>query len=196
MSNTILAKSAKPFFWLGSGLILLGALSIYAPQMSGMTVSVLVGTFLVLAGVIRAMLFWIASSWGSALFRLAFGILAIVAGGTMIVNPSIGLQVITIVAIVYLVVDGLTALAFGLVLPRHAGGAWIIISGVLSIALGVMIWREWPLRGDQAVGVLIGIKLIVDGVVLIALASVIRALDAALFGTPDATPAPSTTAQN
>ena len=32
-----IAKVTKPFFLLGIGLIILGALSIYAPQQSGMT---------------------------------------------------------------------------------------------------------------------------------------------------------------
>ena len=38
MSASQIAQLTKPFILLGFGLILLGALSIYAPQQSGLTV--------------------------------------------------------------------------------------------------------------------------------------------------------------
>ena len=180
MGSSILAKASKPFLWLGIGLILLGGLSVYAPQQSGVTVSVLVGTYLILAGILRATLFWIGGSWGSAMLRLLLGILAIVAGGMMIADPSLGLRAITVVAIAYLILDGVTAVVFGLTLPPRTGGAWVLMSGVASVVLGILVWREWPLAGDQAVGVLIGIKLALEGAVLIGVAFAFRALGGAV----------------
>jgi hypothetical protein len=41
MNASPIAKVTKPFILLGIGLVVLGALSIYAPQQSGMTVGVL-----------------------------------------------------------------------------------------------------------------------------------------------------------
>ena len=55
-----------------------------------------------------------------------------------------------------------------------------MLSGVASVVLGVMIWRDWPFAGDQAVGILIGVKLILDGGALIAWALVARAAGAAI----------------
>ena len=187
--DSLLAKLTKPFIWLGVGLILLGALSIYAPQQSGMTVGVLVGIFLVLSGLLRASLFWIATSWGSGLLRLLFGILAIVAGGMMIVDPALGLRAVTIVAIVYLIVDGVMEILFGLTLPPRVGGVWILLSGVASVVLGVLIWREWPLTGDQALGVLIGLKLVMDGVAMVAASYALRAVGGVAGRVIDKTPA-------
>ena len=177
-----IAKVTKPFILLGIGLILLGALSIYAPQQSGMAVGILVGIFLVVSGLFRTLLFWIATSWGSAILRLILGLLAFAAGVVMIADPALGLQAITLVAIAYLIVDGITEILFALRLPPGAGGIWIMLSGVVSVVLGVLIWRGWPLSGDQAVGILIGIKLIMDGLVLIAVASTARAVGTAVFG--------------
>ena len=152
MGTSILAKASKPFLWLGIGLILLGGLSVYAPQQSGVTVSVLVGTYLILAGILRATLFWIGGSWGSAMLRLLLGILAIVAGGMMIADPSLGLRAITVVAIAYLILDGVTAIVFGLTLPPRTGGAWVLMSGVASVVLGILVRREWPLAGSGQPG--------------------------------------------
>ena len=152
MNASPIAKVTKPFILLGIGLVVLGALSIYAPQQSGMTVGVLVGIFLVLSGLFRTAVFWIATSWGSAFLRLILGMLAVVAGIVMIADPALGLHAITIVAIIYLVADGVTQVLFALRLPPGAGGIWIMLTGVVSVVLGVLIWREWPFAGDQAVG--------------------------------------------
>ena len=95
MDTSAVAKLTKPFILLGVGLILLGALSIYAPHQSGMTVGVLVGIFLVASGLCRTVFFWIAASLGSAILRLLMGLLAIVAGIVMIVDPALGLHAVT-----------------------------------------------------------------------------------------------------
>jgi uncharacterized membrane protein HdeD (DUF308 family) len=46
----------------------------------------------------------------------------------------------------------------------------------MGIALASMIWFQWPFSGDSAVGILIGIKLILDGGALISLGIAGRAL--------------------
>jgi uncharacterized membrane protein HdeD (DUF308 family) len=175
-----IAKVTKPFIVLGIGLIALGALSIYAPQQSGMTVGVLIGIFLLVSGLFRTSLFWIARSWGSALLRLLMGVLAVVAGGMMIADPALGLQAITIVAILYLIADGVSQFVFAVRLPPAAGGVWIMLGGIVSVLLGILIWRGWPVTGEQAVGLFIGIKLILDGIALIAVAAAARVVGGAI----------------
>jgi len=180
MIPSAIAKLTKPFTILGVVLILLGALSIYAPQQSGMTVGVLVGIFLVVSGLFRTFFFWVATSLGSAILRFVMGLLAVLAGTMMIADPALGLQAVTLVAIAYLVVDGATQILFSLRLPPGVGGFWILLGGVLSVVLGIMVWRELPFSGDQAIGILIGAKLIIDGLALIAMSLVARAAATAI----------------
>ena len=170
----------KPIIYLGVGLILLGILSIMLPNVSGMTVGVLVGILLLLAGILRTTFAWIATSWGSMLLRFLLGVLAIVAGGVMIFQPETGLDAITIVVMVFLIADGLTQILIALRLPPGAGGIWVMVGGALSILLGVLIWRQWPVSGEIAVGILLGVKLIMDGVAMIAVAGAVRAMGKAL----------------
>jgi len=86
-------KITTPVLLLGIGLILLGALCIYAPLESGMAVGVLAGIFLVISGLLRTSLFWVAPSWGSAFLRLALGILTIIAG-ELAVGTLVGIKLI------------------------------------------------------------------------------------------------------
>jgi uncharacterized membrane protein HdeD (DUF308 family) len=41
----------------------------------------------------------------------------------------------------------------------------------MSLALGVLIWRQWPVSGIWAVGVLVGVNLLGTGLALVTLAS-------------------------
>ena len=63
----------------GVGLVILGALAVWAPQMTGMTVSVIVGVVLIIGGILRTTFAWIATGWGSLFLRAAVGILTIIA---------------------------------------------------------------------------------------------------------------------
>lgn len=94
--------------YLGIGLIILGLIAVFAPTVTGMTIGVIVGILLVVSGFLRIAFAWVAMSWGDAILRFLFGILALIAGIVMISDPALGLRVITIVAIAYLVVDGIS----------------------------------------------------------------------------------------
>ena len=104
-------------------LVVLGLLTIFLPRYAGMTIGILVGIFLVLSGGARIVFAWVAGSWGSAFFRFAFGVLAVVAGGVMIAQPETALRVVLAVAIIYFIIDGVSAILFAVGLPPAAGGA-------------------------------------------------------------------------
>jgi uncharacterized membrane protein HdeD (DUF308 family) len=175
-ADSILPKATGAVIGLGVALIVVGILSISAPRQSGMTIGVLVGICLFLGGFFRVCFAWLAPSWGSAGLRFLTGGLAVVAGVVMVTNPSTGPRALAVVAIVYFIADGLSEILLALRLPPAAGGIWIMVSGIVSLALGIFIWRQWPLSGEQAVAILVGIKLILDGVVLLALGSGARAI--------------------
>jgi len=159
----------------GVGLVILGALAIWAPEVTGMTVSVIVGIVLILGGIVRTAFAWIATGWGSLFLRAAVGILTIIAGGYMIMQPDAGSQALAIVLVFYLFADGITSLIFAVRLPPAAGGAWMMLGAIASLVIGVLMWMQWPAAGELAVGILIGIKLILDGVTLIGVGSIAKA---------------------
>jgi uncharacterized membrane protein HdeD (DUF308 family) len=58
-------------------------------------------------------------------------------------------------------------------------------SGVLSLLVGFLIWRQWPLAGTSALGILVGANLLSTGVALLALAHSMHAtLRKAIFAMP------------
>ncbi len=176
----LMQKAANTMRILGVALVLLGLACAFVPQAVGLTIGVFVGILLVIAGLLRMAFAWVAASWGSVILRFAFGVLAVLAGGYLVSQPDIAPRVLTTVAAIYLVLDGVTSLVFALRLPPAAGGASVLLNAAVSLALGVMIWQGWPLPGEQLLGIWIGIKLVVDGVVMLVIARGARAIDQAL----------------
>lgn len=86
------------------------------------------------------------------------------------------------VAMVFFIADGVTQILISLRLPPGTERIWVITSGVLSSLLGVLIWRQWPVSGESAIGTLVGVKLIMDAVAMVAVAATIRTVGKALPG--------------
>ena len=161
---------------LGIFLVILGALSIWAPQVSGKTLAVIIGVLMIAGGIGRALFSWVAPSWGSAFLRGAVGVLTVIAGVYVLMQPEVGSRALAIVLMIYLLVDGITSLIAALRIPPVVSGGWMIVGSLASIAVGVLMWMQWPASGELAVGLLIGIKLILDGAALIGLGAAAKAV--------------------
>jgi len=154
---------------LGIVLAVLGVICLIVPFQTGMAISVILGLFFIAGGVIRAMFAFIGLTWGSTLLRLLFGVLMVIVGLWMVINPDAGVRVMSLWLAVYFLVDGILGVIYSFQLRPIGGGGWVLLDGLMGIVLAWMIWSQWPFSGDAAVGILIGIKLILDGGALISL---------------------------
>lgn len=152
---------------VGAILALIGVVFMAKPDILGMGIAALIGFLLIVLGLFRLAFAWVSASWGSTVLQLLVGGLAVAAGVVMLTDPSRGLEVLTVILGIYLLLDGISEVAMSLSL-RPVGGMWLMISGIVSIVLAVMIWRQWPTSGEWALGFLIGIKLLVDGLAILA----------------------------
>lgn len=171
-----IAKAGRQVQITGIVVFILGVLAVTSPQVSGMTVSVIVGIALILGGIGRTAFAWLSAGWGSLFLKALVGVLTIVAGGYMIANPDVGSRALAIVLTIYLFADGITTLIFAIRIPPAAGGAWMMLGSVASLLAGILMWMQWPATGDLAIGILIGIKLIIDGVELIGVGTAAKAV--------------------
>jgi len=50
----------------------------------------------------------------------------------------------------------------------------MLFGGIISILLGSMIWRQFPLSGAWAIGIMLGIKLFFVGLIMLTTGTAIR----------------------
>ena len=95
--------------------------------------------------------------------------LAVLAGGFLAFNPTVAANTLSIFLLVYLFASGVAEIMLALKIKPIDGWVWTLMTGILSIALGIMIWSQFPLSGLVAIGVILGIKLCSNGLMLIML---------------------------
>lgn len=161
---------------LGVTCIILGMLCMLMPAIAGVSVAVVVGVLVVAAGFVR--MFWAfkAGGIGKGILVFLIGVLTVLGGVMLLANPLLTTGLLTILLAVYFVVDGIFEIAAGAGLRSQGGSGWLIFGGIVSILLGIMIWRQFPLSGLWAIGVLFGIKLFFIGLIMLTGGSALRAV--------------------
>ena len=156
-------KDSTAVMILGVITIVLGVLSMMAPLMAGIAVALSVGFLLILAGIMRTIFAFKCKSWGKGILVFLLGLLTLLVGFYMVSRPGAALVTLTLFLAAYFVVDGIFEIIEAFDLKPIKGWGWMLFGGIVSILLGIMIWRQWPVSGAWAVGILFGIKLVFAG---------------------------------
>jgi len=167
-------KNARLAVIVGVLMLICGFLAIGSPFVAGMSVTVVVGVMLIVGGISECFLAFKAGAFGQGLLIFVVGALTVVAGFYLFNQPVAGLAAITLFLAAYFVVTGISELIGAFQIRPAEGWGVMLFSGVITLLLGVMIWRQFPVSGAWAVGVLFGIKLIVSGWALIFIGRTVR----------------------
>jgi len=161
------------FIGLGIVFIIGGVLAIAMPLLASITVALVVGWSLIFVGVVQLIQAWSMRSWGGVTWQIIIGLVFLVGGIGMIVNPIVAAVTLTLLLGAVFVAKGVMQLILGFRFRPHAGWGWIVAAGVLAVVVGLMILFSWPFSTVWALGTLAGISLIFSGwsYIMIALAA-------------------------
>ena len=112
--------------------------------------------------------FWKERGWSGFFLDLLAGILYVVVGLLIVGNPQGAAIKLTLFIAIFLFVDGIFRIATALAI-RNPHWFWVLLNGVVSIALGIMIWQGWPVSGLWVIGLFIGIQMLLNGWSLVML---------------------------
>jgi uncharacterized membrane protein HdeD (DUF308 family) len=167
---------------LGVLAIVLGILCLLAPGMTGISVLSLIGFLVLAAGIVRMLWAFAAGSLGRGVLMFAVGGLTVLCGAALIAHPMFASGVLTLLLAVYFLADGIAEVMAGIRLRPLPGAGWLTFGGIVSVLLGLMIWRQFPLSGVFAIGILLGIKLFLVGLIMITGGSVARSAAKSMGG--------------
>ncbi|MCL1035713.1 DUF308 domain-containing protein [Shewanella submarina] len=149
--------------------IVLGILALALPLAMGLAVAALFAIALVAVGVVQLLAAWPGEGRGLS-FRLVWAVLTLVAGLYMLINPGVSLATLTLFLGSYFLVDGIANILAAFQLkPRHGWG-YVAMGGLSSLILALIILVRWPVSSEFVIGILIGIKLLILGITMVALA--------------------------
>lgn len=99
--------NAKLAITVGILLIIVGLLAIAAPLAAGVSITILVGTLLIIGGIGECFLAFQAGAFGRGLLIFIVGALMAAAGFYMVSQPVAGLAAITLFLTAYFIVSGI-----------------------------------------------------------------------------------------
>jgi len=162
-------QASRSSLAFGAVLMVLGVFAILAPMFTGIAVTVLVGLLLAGAGVVQTIFAFQAESFGKGALRFLFGGLGVAAGLIMLFMPDRGLGALTILLAAFFVASGIVDIALAFKARPEEGWGWMLFSGIMAVALGAFIMAGWPVSGVWAVGIYVGIRILVQAWILMAL---------------------------
>lgn len=173
---TVSNEGTKMTTFFGIIAIILGILAMLAPGITGISVAMVVGSLVVVGGILRMVWAFKASSLGRGILTFAIGCLTFIVGLVMLANPLLTTGVLTLLLAAYFFVDGIFEAIAAFKLRSVTGWGWLLFSGIISILLGILIWEQFPLSGIWAIGTLFGIKLFLVGLMMITFGKEVRNL--------------------
>jgi uncharacterized membrane protein HdeD (DUF308 family) len=155
----------------GTGVVLaiLGVLALGNLWDATLITTFLIGVMLIVAGVVQVA-FGIMARQAGGFARVAagaIGILSIVVGFDIAADPKGAVVAVALAVAILLMFNGIMRVV-GALMDRR--GMWVlgVIVGVIDVLLGLWIWTGIPVSG-LAIGLFVGIDLLIGGVMWIIL---------------------------
>lgn len=161
-----LAEVKRNWFWyllMGIALIVFGTVAIGRTCLFTKVSMIFLGWLMIAAGGTQIVFTcWRGRGWAGFFFDILTGVLYAVVGFMIVANPGATAVTLTLLIAMFLMFDGLFRV-IGAISVRFPHWGWTVLSGIISIALGVMIWKQWPYSGIWVIGLFVGIQMIFNG---------------------------------
>jgi len=155
-------------------LVIAGVLAIVSPVIASVAVVFLLGWILIVSGALQAIGLIGASHVPHFWLQLISAVLAALIGVLLLRSPESSLLVMTMLLIVYFMVEGLAKVIFALTIRPFPNWGWVLASGFLGIVLSSLLWTNMPLSAEWLLGFMLGLLLISEGAALAYLAWRVR----------------------
>jgi uncharacterized membrane protein HdeD (DUF308 family) len=152
-----------------------GAVAIILPHIASVATAIFVGWLLVFAAVLDVVdAFSNRADARRTALRMLLALLTFAAGVYLLLSPLDGAFTLTVMLVIWFVAIGIARIVIGIEERGTAGSGLLILSGTLSLVLGLMIALELPGSATWAIGLIVGIDMVFSGVQLMALAQALR----------------------
>jgi uncharacterized membrane protein HdeD (DUF308 family) len=179
----------KNWGWLvvgGIALLLLGCWGLSMVGLGTMTIASVLyfGIMVIAGGVIVLIDAFQAGNWKAKVWAMLIGLMYIVCGVVMIMNPGASAVWFTLFIAGFLLVSGIFRIIIGFQLRKEVP-SWgrTVLGGIASLVLAYIIYGEWPISGLWVIGMFVAIEMIMQGAHMVAIGMAARASSKALSST-------------
>jgi uncharacterized membrane protein HdeD (DUF308 family) len=173
---------------LGSGssiiwaiiLIVFGFLAIALPFATSWGVVLVIAWLIIFSGGFQFIYAFQSKGIGHILWKLLVAILYLIVGIDFLLNPLMGVASFTLILAFFFLIEGILDLVAYFQNRSAQGSAWILLDGIVTLILGVLVWRQWPSNSLWVIGTLVGVSMIMTGVTRLMISLAARQLEHAV----------------
>lgn len=152
------------FVALGILLVLTGAGALLFPMIVSLSINLLVGVTLLAGGGFTAVHAFRAKGWNGFAFELLLALVYIAGGLFFLFVPVAGLFALTVTLGAFFAADGVGRIILGLTIRPERAWSAFLASGLLSLALGLVVLIGLPGGASFSVlGILVGVNMVLAG---------------------------------
>jgi uncharacterized membrane protein HdeD (DUF308 family) len=161
---------------LGIAIALLGLVVLWRARTATLVYVGLLGALLLVGAVaIFVFAFSLAGYWTDFFVHVLWAALLGIVGLILLTRPAISAEAITLMIALYLIVQG--CIGIGFAFAAHVEALSLhIVEGLASIMLGGLLLAGWPFSGIWAIGLFLGVDLVLKGGAIAALGLQLRAI--------------------
>jgi uncharacterized membrane protein HdeD (DUF308 family) len=166
--QTGLADDLKSIAGLSIGMavlmIVVGLLAIFNPFAAGLGISMVLGWLIVISGITHVIYAFAAGGVGGFLWRTLVGIVYIIGGFYLVINPPLALASLTLVVGILLIAEAVAQFIAFFQLREMSGAGWILFDGIMTLLMGILILYSYPGSSEWVIGTIFGVNMLFSGV--------------------------------
>ena len=143
--------------------IIAGIIALGSVVLATVATVFVVGIMMVIAGVAEVINAFQIKTWGRFLLWLLLGALYIVAGLITFENPLLAAAILTLFLGIALIASGIMRIVLAFSMQAVMPWIWVLLSGVITLLLGLVIVAHWPVSSLYILGLFLGIDLVLAG---------------------------------
>jgi uncharacterized membrane protein HdeD (DUF308 family) len=154
-------------------MVIAGVVALIYPFVSSVALVLFLGWILIISGIVQGVSLIGAQNVPNFWLQLVSVVLSIIVGVLFLRRPGEAVVTLTLLLIVFFMVEGFSKLIFSLTIRPLPNWGWVLASGIIGILLAFYLWASLPVTAIL-LGVLLGIQLICEGAALGYLAWQVR----------------------
>jgi uncharacterized membrane protein HdeD (DUF308 family) len=162
-AGTIIKKASGWFIAMAIIFALLGIMAIIEPGVAGLAITILVGWLLIFGGATHLVGAFTGGGAGRVIWQVLIGIVYVLGGVYFLTHPLLALGTLTLLLAAIILAEGIFEVIAYFRMRGEGGSGWLLVNALITLLLGGLIWFHWPSSSVWAIGILVGVNLLMTG---------------------------------
>jgi uncharacterized membrane protein HdeD (DUF308 family) len=160
--------------------IVLGMFAIIEPGVAGLGVTLLVGWLLAIGAVFHFIAAFKGGGAKQVIFQVLIGILYGIGSFYFLTHTIMATSTLTLLLAGIILAEGVIEVISYFRMKNEGASGWLLLNGIITLALGALIWFHWPSSTVWAIGTLVGVNLLMTGITRLMFGLAVRKLAGSL----------------